>query len=83
MVFVTLTTGSQTLLFFIQLGGAIMNKNKNKNKSSQSTKSNTRKKILNSYGYDVSNFNVLDISVRRDPNTGRLISTKKHHPKNN
>ena len=56
-----------------------MNKNKNK-KSSQSTKSNKRKKILNSYGYDVSNFTVLDIPVRRDPNTGRLISTKKRQP---
>ena len=61
-----------------------MNKNKNKNKiSSQSTKSNNRKKNLNSYGYDVSDFAVLDIAVRRDPETGRLISTKKQHPKNN
>lgn len=63
-----------------------MSKNKNQDKdkiSSGSTKSSTKKKILNSYGYDVSNFGVLDIAVRRDPETGRLISTKKHHPKNN
>ena len=59
-----------------------MNKNKTKI-SSQSTKSNTRRKILNSYGYDVSNFNVLDIPVRRDPNTGRLISTNKQRSNKN
>ena len=53
-----------------------MSKGKNK-KSSQSTKSNTRRKILNSYGYDVSNFNVLDISVRRESKTGRLVSVKQ------
>ena len=52
-----------------------MDNNKPKN-SSQSTKSNTKKKNLNSYGYDVSDFTVLDIPARRDPNTGRLISTK-------
>ena len=59
-----------------------MNKNKSKG-SSQSNKSNTKRKIVNSYGYDVSDFTVLDIPARRDPNTGRLISTKKHTPKNN
>ena len=51
-----------------------MSKNK---KSSQSTKSNTRRRILNSYGYDVSDFNVLDISVRRESKTGRLVSVKQ------
>ena len=55
-----------------------MNKNKNKNKiSSQLTKSNTREKILNSYGYDVSDFAVLDIPVRRESKTGRLVSVKQ------
>ena len=57
-----------------------MNKNKSKG-SSQSTKSNTKRKIINSYGYDVSDFTMLDMPARRDPNTGRLISTKNRHPK--
>lgn len=59
-----------------------MDKNKTKI-SSQSTKSNTRRKNLNSYGYNVSDFNVLDIPVRRDPNTGRLISTNKQRSNKN
>ena len=37
-----------------------------------------RKKNLNSYGYDVSQFVVLDIPVRRDPQTGLLVSTDKN-----
>ena len=66
----------------IKSGGAVMNKNKTK-MSSQSAKSKTRRKTLNSYGYDVSDFNVLDIPVRRDPSTGRLISTHKPQSKKN
>ena len=39
-------------------------------------KSKKRKlKNINSHGYDISKFAVLDIPVRRDPETGRFIST--------
>ena len=55
--------------------GGVMNK---RNKiSSQSTRSNTtRRKVVNSHGYNVSNFNVFDMPVRRDSTTGRLIITQ-------
>ena len=39
------------------------------------------KKDINSYGYNVANFNVLDIPVRRDPETGRLVSVVKQSSK--
>ena len=56
---------------------------KNKHKtSSYHTKSTPRgSKDINSYGYNVANFNVLDIPVRRDPETGRLISVAKQSSK--
>lgn len=38
--------------------------------------SSTRSKV-NSHGYNVSNFNVLDMSVRRESKTGRLISANR------
>ena len=49
-------------------------KNKQK-KSSDHTKSKIKKDI-NSYGYNVAHFNVLDIPVKRDSETGRLVSLK-------
>ena len=49
-------------------------KNKQK-KSSDHTKSKIKKDI-NSYGYNVAQFNVLDIPVKRDSETGRLVSLK-------
>lgn len=57
--------------------------NKNKNKVSSRTKSTTirRGKDINSYGYNVANFNVLDIPVRRDSKTGRLVSINKYSSK--
>ena len=36
-----------------------------------------RSKDINSYGYNVANFNVLDILAQRDSKTGRLVSVKK------
>ena len=62
-----------------------MSKRKN-TVSSHPTGSNKKGKNINSYGYDISNFNVIDIPVRRDPETGRLISitnqsSKKRPPK--
>ena len=56
---------------------------KNKHKtSSYHTKSAPREsKDINSYGYNVANFNVLDIPVRRDPKTGRLVSIVKQSSK--
>ena len=38
-------------------------------------------RVVNSYGYNVSNFSVLDIPVRREASTGRLISTNKSSAK--
>jgi len=55
-------------------------KNKLKN-SSRHTRSKT--KNINSYGYDVSRFSVLDIPVRRDSKTGRLVSVKVKTSKKN
>ena len=46
----------------------------NNSKKSQPKK---KKKDINKHGYDVSEFGVLYIPVRRDPETGRLISTNK------
>ena len=47
-----------------------------------SNKSNSKqRKILNSYGYDISKFNVFDIPVRRESKTGRLISTRRDRQK--
>ena len=37
----------------------------------------TKKPNINAHGYDVSKFVKLDIPVRRDPETGRLVSTSK------
>lgn len=42
-------------------------------KEKKSTK--PKKKHINTHGYNVSNFFVLDIPVRRDRETGRLMST--------
>ena len=53
---------------------------KNKNKAS-SYRTKSVKKDINSYGYDVSKFTVLDIPVRRDPETGRLVSVAKQSSK--
>ena len=53
---------------------------KNKRKaSSYHTKSAS--KDINSYGYNVANFNVLNIPVRRDSETGRLVSVAKQSSK--
>ena len=50
--------------------------------SSYHTKSKPRgRKDINSYGYNVANFNVLDIPVRRDSETGRLVSVVKQSSK--
>ena len=43
-----------------------------KKKSSSKTKVPT--KHINSHGYDVSNFGILDMPVHRDSRTGRLVS---------
>ena len=59
----------------IKMEGDIM-----KNKAS-SYRTKSEKKDINSYGYNVANFNVLDIPVRRDPKTGRLISVAKQSSK--
>ena len=53
---------------------------KNKNKAS-SYRTKSLKEDINSYGYNVANFNVLDIPVRRDPETGRLISIAEQSSK--
>ena len=53
-----------------------MSKNKNYSASKRAV-NNTRNKVVNSYGYNISNFNVLDISVRRESKTGRLVSIKQ------
>lgn len=53
---------------------------KNKYKTLSYHKKSARKDI-NSYRYNVANFNVLDIPVRRDPKTGRLISIAKQSSK--
>ena len=53
-------------------------KNKHKTASSCRTGSGkTKSKNINSYGYDVSKFTVLDIPVRREATTGRLVSIGK------
>ena len=57
-----------------------MNKSKNK-VSPHPTGSNKKGKNINSYGYDISKFTVLDIPLRRDPETGRLVSVKKQSSK--
>ena len=57
-----------------------MNKRKNK-VPPHPTSSNKKEKIINSQGYDISKFTVLDIPVRRDPETGRLVSTPKQSSK--
>ena len=56
-------------------------KNKQK-KSSDHTKSKSKKDI-NSYGYNVAHFNVLEIPVKRDSETGRLVSLKSKPSKKN
>ncbi len=43
----------------------------------------TRGKVINSHGYNISNFNVLDMSVRRESGTGRLVSTNRQSSKKN
>ena len=53
---------------------------KTKHKTS-SYRTKSVKEDKNSYGYNVANFNVLDIPVRRDPETGRLISIAKQSSK--
>ncbi|MDE0092493.1 MAG: hypothetical protein OXN83_04315 [Oligoflexia bacterium] len=54
----------------------------NKNKSSsyriQTIKKN---KDINSYGYNVSSFSELDIPVKRDSETGKLVSIHKKSQK--
>ena len=58
----------------------------NRNKAKQIPKpvrSNTKGKNINSYGYDVSKFAVLDIPVRRDPETGRLVTIDSQYSKRN
>ncbi len=49
--------------------------NKIKKRAFSNKNDNSKTKNLNSHGYDVSKFSALDIPVRRDPKTGRLIST--------
>ena len=39
-------------------------------------KNQSKKRNINSYGYDVSNFGVLDMSVLEDSKTNRLTSVK-------
>ena len=63
-----------------------MSKKKNYSHRADSKKgsnktNNTQRKVLNSYGYDVSKFNMLDIPVRRESKTGRLISTSGNRQK--
>ena len=48
-----------------------------KTKECSKKSKNQKSKNINSQGYDVSQFFVLDIPVRRDRETGRLISTNK------
>lgn len=52
-------------------------KNKHKTASCRTRSSGTKNKNINSYGYDVSKFTVLDIPVRREATTGRLVSIDK------
>ena len=46
-----------------------------KKRGSSTKNENPKTKKINSHGYDVSKFLALDIPVRRDSKTGRLIST--------
>ena len=47
-----------------------------KNKSSY-RRSTIKNKDINSYGYNVADFSELDIPVKRDSETGRLVSIHK------
>ena len=49
---------------------------KNKQKKSSDHTKPKFKKDINSYGYNVALFNVLEIPVKRDSKTGRLVSLK-------
>ena len=49
-------------------------KNKQKASSCRTRSAITGSKVINSHGYNVANFNVLDIPVRRNSKTGRLVS---------
>ena len=50
-----------------------------KNKSSSyGLQSTIKSKDINSYGYNVAGFSELDIPVKRDSETGRLVSIHKN-----
>ena len=56
-----------------------MGKSKNSSHHTISKKvaNSTSGKVINSHGYNIANFNVLDMSVRRESKTGRLVSTNR------
>lgn len=60
----------------------IKNKNGSRRIVSKKVSNNIRGRVVrNSYGYNIANFNVLDMSVRREPRTGRLVSTNRQSSK--
>lgn len=55
--------------------------NKNKSSSYPIQQTIKKNKNINSYGYNVSSFSELDIPVKRDSETGRLVSINKKSQK--